>query len=625
MSGSPIDFSSIGGTRVGAAAPGTPAPGAQPIDFSSIGGKKVDGGSPANPYPIDPGDKGGIAQAVKTGDSILKLPKNIWHAFTAEAQDPNEEAGATVLAKQYGLPQSVALGLHRLIIAPMVKEHEIANAYDTIHKSLPADQQEKEKDFSNMDSNLHKANMHRIASMVPMVGPLASDITEHYLQGDKSGAVSELLTNIAAGKALDSATKGVGKQINKVAPKTAVVAGEPTPIMAGQLKDAAPIAKTVAAEPSPAIAEAQQGAAQQGIKNVASDAANKVIEKTVSQEPKYAYRVRDVGEEGLPVRNGHAQATMSEQEAQGYLDGRQTMRGGVPQEVVKVDLNKLDPADYSIKEGPSGNDWVKFNKDLPESAMGETVPTKPEPVKAGSFSDAADQIKTAVQPTFKKLDNLSDGEFSAFQNKLKNATAAERRATSMQDMEAAQQAKADAQKGIDDLITKHSSQFQPDELANAQAAWKDMKVLDKVHGYVEKAFSAPEDVANASKTVSRDLSGSKLNAGLNQMLDKVPRADLTRVLGPDGVKNLYEIAELTKTPENLAKMQSQVNQLASDGAVSKLVKSPMEARNLVARYLATSPRVSGMMMNALKFGTPAKIYGPLIANEIAKGEQKDQQ
>jgi hypothetical protein len=291
-----------------------------------------------------------------------------------------------------------------------------------------------------------------------------------------------------------------------------------------------------------------------------------------------------------------------------------------------MDLNKLDPADYSIKEGPSGNDWVKFNKDLPESAMGETVPApKSEPVKAASFGDAAEQIKAAVQPTFKKLDTLSDGEFSAFQNKLKNATAAERRATSMQDMETAQQAKADAQQGIDDLIKKHSSQFQPDELANAQAAWKDMKVLDKVHGYVEKAFSAPEDVANASKTVARNLSGTKLNAGLNQMLDKVPRADLERVLGADGVKNLYEIAELTKTPENLAKMQAQVSQIASDGAVSKLVKSPMEARNLVARYLATSPRVSKLMVGALTKGTSAKIYGPLIANEIAKGEQPKKQ
>ena len=45
----------------------------------------------------------------------------------------------------------------------------------------------------------------------------------------------------------------------------------------------------------------------------------------------------------------------------------------------------------------------------------------------------------------------------------------------------------------------------------------------------------------------------------------------------------------------------------------------------VARYLATSPRVSQLMIGALTKGTSAKIYGPLIANEIAKGEQQQQQ
>jgi hypothetical protein len=31
------------------------------------------------------------------------------------------------------------------------------------------------------------------------------------------------------------------------------------------------------------------------------------------------------------------------------------------------------------------------------------------------------------------------------------------------------------------------------------------------------------------------------------------------------------------------------------------------------------------MIHALKFGTPAKVYGPLIANEIAKAQEKEQQ
>jgi hypothetical protein len=105
------------------------------------------------------------------------------------------------------------------------------------------------------------------------------------------------------------------------------------------------------------------------------------------------------------------------------------------------------------------------------------------------------------------------------------------------------------------------------------------------------------------------------------MIKKVQPADLERVLGKDGVQNLYEIAKLTEKPEGLSEMQSMIGKIASEGYVSKIVKSPLEARNLVARYLATSPRVSHMAINALKFGTPAKIYGPLIANAIAGQEQ----
>lgn len=650
----------------------TPTPQSGGIDLSAGLVSHADAGTQA-PYPIAEADKGAISNMAKVGESILKLPANIWHAFSGEPQDETEKASVAALSKipQFQNP-NVALGIHRLILAPMMKSAEVADAYqkiadqkkalhaasaagkpkdDSLVKELtlglidpegkPAPGREWDSSKSlprnlwnfifsgNADDNgereQHMANVHRIASIAPLAGASASDITEHYAQGDPSGAVAQLLTLIAAGKATDSLTKGVGKQIKKVAPTKAVVAGETAPVMAGQMKDAAPIAKEVATEPSTQIAEDQQTAAQQGVKNVATEAANRAIDKTAATaEPKYAYRVRDVGEEGVPVRNGHAQASMSEEEAQGYVEGRQNMRGGVPQEVVKIDLNKLDPADYSIKEGPSGNPWVKFNKDLPESAIGETAPApKPEPVKADSFGDAAAKVKDAAQVTFKKLDKLSDGEFATLQNKMASATKIMRKATSIEDLEAAEKQYNDAQQGIDALFKKHAGEIGPEELSGAQAAWKDMNVLKKVHSYVESAFSAPEDVAGSSNMVTRQLNGSKLKPQLNQMLNKVPRADLERVLGPDGVKNLYEIAELTAKPENLAKMQQQINQVASSGYVTKLVKSPLEARNLVARYLATSPRVSGLMMSALKFGTPAKVYGPLVANAIAKAQEDE--
>ncbi|HWF03286.1 MAG TPA: hypothetical protein VHA06_06340, partial [Candidatus Angelobacter sp.] len=536
--------------------------------------------------------------------------------------------------------------------------------------------------------------------------------------GDASGAVASLLSNIAAGKAVDSVTKGLGKQVSKVAPKTATVAGESTPVMAGQMKDAAPIAKTMAAEPSQAIAEQQQVAGQQGVKNVASEALNRQLEKVgkdaepvqkqlpassapggkepfvftipgnmpeevisgkavvpakrvyagtedvpveqpaAGDEPNYNRQRQELGttaetipdatrgaRSGAQVRAqemGSTGSTVPERVLNGpstakqikwqYLTsgteegestaarGQGTLHTSNPKAATETleALKNLEDQTPAVKDAISSLEQQLQQYHSYDGKMPPSSAAVPRAGQASSFADAAQQVKAAAQPTFKKLDQLSDGAFSTFQNKLKMATKAERRATNMEDMEAAQQAQTEARKGIDDLMTKHSSQFQPNELANAQSAWRDMQTLDTVHSYVEKAFSAPEDVAGASKTISRNLNGASLKTNLNQMLDQVPRADLERVLGKDGVQNLYEVAELTAKPENLAKMQSQITQLASEGTLTKLVKSPLEARNLVARTLATSPRVSQMMMNALKFGTPAKIYGPLIANAIAQ-------
>ena len=495
-----------------------------------------------NPYPISDDEKGALHQTVKTGESLLKMPGHIWDAFSAEPKDINEELGADVLSKQYNLPHGLALGLHRLIIAPMVKEHEVSQAYNTIAKAnyTPADWEKEPNgvkrgvkwiageysgsDVAN-DAN-HKANMHHIASLVPLLGPLAADISEHYLQGDKSGAVASLLSNIVAGKAVDVATKGVARQIGKVAPKAGTVAGEPVTIMAGQEKNAAPIAEEVAKTPSPKIASEQQSAAQQGVKNIATEAANKTLKK-------------------------FAQSTD----------------------------------------------------------------------EAESFGAASEKVREAAQPTFKRLDELSDGMFSTYQNKLSTATKMIRKATDMESLEKAEAQVSEAQKGIDDLFKQHSDEIGPDDLANAKSAWRDQAVLRKIHSYVESAFSAPEDIANASDSVTRTLRGNSLRPRLNQMVKKIPPADLERVLGKDGVQSLYEVAKLVEKPEGLAEMQSMIGQIASHGYITKIVKSPIEARNLVARYLATSPKVSNMAIHALQFGTAPKVYGPIIGNAIAQGEQ----
>lgn len=90
--------------------------------------------------------------------------------------------------------------------------------------------------------------------------------------------------------------------------------------------------------------------------------------------PKYAYRVRDVGEAGL-MPKGHAQASVDLAEANSYMEGRGQAQG-VPQELVKVDLSKLDPNEYELIPGPNGKQWVRFKGAIPESFISKVPKTK---------------------------------------------------------------------------------------------------------------------------------------------------------------------------------------------------------------------------------------------------------
>ena len=88
--------------------------------------------------------------------------------------------------------------------------------------------------------------------------------------------------------------------------------------------------------------------------------------------PGYAYRSRDIGETGIP-KGGYA-ATASEEEARSYLGDREKVTGK-PQELVRVPLEKA--GEHERAAGPRGNDWFKFNENVPEEhveRVGEPVP-----------------------------------------------------------------------------------------------------------------------------------------------------------------------------------------------------------------------------------------------------------
>lgn len=197
-------------------------------DLAEGGGGAADQGS-GEPYHIADDQRGAWNQTKQAGSNLLHLLPTLLDAFSPEAQDDDEKK--TLEAGEGGTESSVPglkLGFYRLFLKPGIKSWEVANAYQKI-----ADEKKKLGTFDASDSfnEEHMAHVHRIAALVPMLGSVGSDITEHFAQGDPSGAVASLLANVAGGELMKGAA---GKLAKKIAPGAVKIAGQEIPVTAAQ-------------------------------------------------------------------------------------------------------------------------------------------------------------------------------------------------------------------------------------------------------------------------------------------------------------------------------------------------------------------------------------------------------
>lgn len=153
---------------------------------------------------------------------------------------------------------------------------------------------------------------------------------------------------------------------------------------------------------------AEQDAALQRMNEYAKTPVDK-MQGTASgpvESPQYAYRVRDAGDTGI-IPKGHAQATTDLSQAQSYLPGRGSAQNA-PQELVKVDLSKLDPSEYQIVPGPGGKQWVRFKSAVPESFIEKVG--QDEPRVPTSDADMMDLLMKSVQRAKVKTKSAKAGD-----------------------------------------------------------------------------------------------------------------------------------------------------------------------------------------------------------------------
>jgi hypothetical protein len=259
----------------------------------------------------------------------------------------------------------------------------------------------------------------------------------------------------------------------------------------------------------------------------------------------------------------------------------------------------------------------KFGKQAPESIA--------------SFGDAAKEVQAAAKPTFTKLDELSNGQFNVARNELANATKIARRATSVEDLEAAERAATTAQNKIDDIIAKSAGKIAPEDLENAKSAWRASKVLEKLHGKIDAAYSAPQTVSEIAGT-GRTLELPKLQGKLNAAFKAIPKADIQGVLGAEGTRNLYDLAALGADPlkaKSLSDVATAIGEHLGIGGAGLAVGAlaghavPGGSAALGVHFLYVHPEIGQYVAKALSAGTSPKLIVPGVIQLLDSQRQQD--
>jgi hypothetical protein len=277
------------------------------------------------------------------------------------------------------------------------------------------------------------------------------------------------------------------------------------------------------------------------------------------------------------------------------------------------------------------------------------------PVAPKTFAEGSEALKQVVRPLYQKADAAAgyDGE-------LQNLMAQHKEAVANLDYKAANK----AEDSIDALLENRPASVTPAEQAAMKMGWRDAKVLDKVHAATEGAFNGiSEDMAAEPGTSARKLKGGSKESGslqtnMGRVLDTPAKAkEAYRVLGRDGVANLYRASYLVSTPEMAKATAALAEQVAAEfpaaeeGTLHKVVggalgaaaggalghaaaggtgaevgallggaggKMLSDGARDVMRKMAMSPRIGQLMDFAVRNNVSPKIAAAAVAAEMRR-------
>lgn len=249
------------------------------------------------------------------------------------------------------------------------------------------------------------------------------------------------------------------------------------------------------------------------------------------------------------------------------------------------------------------------------------VPTDELVQQISTPGQAASQLRQAVEPVYKHLDEISNNRFGELRKAEQSATELLRNRTLTASEEAGETARLqNARDGMMRIFDENRSTINPQEWRAANQATRDAFLFDDIHTFTERATNriAPEDVKAGRPRILTDQFTREFSTLLNKPGN---RAELTRLLGPDGIDNMLDVSGILQDPQT----RKPAADLATEIAMQILPKFGPKgyAMRQVLRMVMARPAGGKMFTYALKNDIAPRTAAPLISTALRGLQQQN--
>ncbi len=379
--------------------------------------------------------------------------------------------------------------------------------------------------------------------------------------GAHGGGVGDVAEGAGAGAAgavlFHGLPEGVAAMADRVKPGTAEIAGATVPTMS---KTAA----GVEAGLSPEIKAAQQAGAQEAVGNIAQRATQDSLDRVNATRPQpqpitdparllgdadaapkpYQFNLDTPGSTDGNLAGGTVTTTDAAAAHAHLANLDSILESNSAGNLSGLKQRQLQAAADSVRSqiADEGAYRARMSHFDPIDSAGAAS-------KVGNFADAAAQIEGGVSDVYSKLDQVSDGDWGRLRTQEQKAVQMSRNAATPEAADAADARLADIRQQMQKVFDSNRDQISPAEWRTANGAWKDAATLKDIHSTLERSYNGvDQDVADATGIDRTLKGGTKLNKSLQNLLNK-RGDDVRRVIGQDGVNNLYRISDLLTNPK----------------------------------------------------------------------------